>query len=148
MTVTILDVNDNAPNFLKDGYTKSVNEDVKDFSEQDDNALLTVSADDGDEGINSEVVYTIESGNEEGKMPGRIKWLEYDVCIYECNIASVISRRHEFEKLDHITKKTDCIFVWKEKKRQYVITLVTCGLKLAEFHCCSPSDTMLNLKTE
>ena len=73
VTVTILDVNDNAPGFLKDGYSKSVYEDVRNLTNQDDSSLLTISASDADQGPNSQVVYTIVSGNEEGEGVSRTR---------------------------------------------------------------------------
>ena len=65
-TVTVIvnvdDVNDNAPQFTQDVYTRTVREDI-----QEDTSILTVSAEDNDAGLNAQVHYSFTSGNDDEK---------------------------------------------------------------------------------
>lgn len=58
ISVTITDVNDNAPVFDQSKYTKSIDE------EQGKKYILTVRASDADDGINREIVYNIVKGSD------------------------------------------------------------------------------------
>ena len=55
-TVIVLDVNDNAPEFTQDVYTRTINE-----STPIGTAVLTVSASDADDGNNARILYSISS---------------------------------------------------------------------------------------
>ncbi|XP_048590535.1 protocadherin Fat 4 isoform X2 [Nematostella vectensis] len=61
--ITVLDVNDNAPRFDSESYVRSVLEDTGPIT---DATILTVKAQDGDEGESGEIIFTIVSGNENG----------------------------------------------------------------------------------
>ena len=56
LTVNVVDVNDNAPEFTSDVYTQNISE-----STPPGTPILTVSASDADEGDNARVVYSISS---------------------------------------------------------------------------------------
>ena len=66
LTVTVLDVNDVTPMFEPQSYLKSVMENIGGLEPVEDRKILTISAEDDDEGDNAKIVYTITKGNEEG----------------------------------------------------------------------------------
>ncbi|XP_064354330.1 cadherin EGF LAG seven-pass G-type receptor 2 [Dromaius novaehollandiae] len=59
LEILVSDVNDNAPQFLRDGYQGSVYEDVPAFT-----SVLQVSATDRDSGLNGRVFYTFQGGDD------------------------------------------------------------------------------------
>ncbi|XP_025912635.1 cadherin EGF LAG seven-pass G-type receptor 2-like [Apteryx rowi] len=59
LEILVSDVNDNAPQFLHDGYQGSVYEDVPAFT-----SVLQVSATDRDSGLNGRVFYTFQGGDD------------------------------------------------------------------------------------
>uniref|UniRef100_A0A8D0H436 Cadherin EGF LAG seven-pass G-type receptor 2 n=1 Tax=Sphenodon punctatus TaxID=8508 RepID=A0A8D0H436_SPHPU len=59
LEILVNDVNDNAPQFLRDGYQGSVYEDVPAFT-----SVLQVSATDRDSGLNGRVFYTFQGGDD------------------------------------------------------------------------------------
>ncbi|NWJ09241.1 CELR2 protein, partial [Crypturellus undulatus] len=59
LEILVSDVNDNAPQFLRDGYQGSVFEDVPAFT-----SVLQVSATDRDSGLNGRVFYTFQGGDD------------------------------------------------------------------------------------
>ncbi|KAM6398895.1 cadherin EGF LAG seven-pass G-type receptor 2 [Rhynochetos jubatus] len=59
LEILVSDVNDNAPQFLRDSYQGSVYEDVPAFT-----SVLQVSATDRDSGLNGRVFYTFQGGDD------------------------------------------------------------------------------------
>ncbi|XP_054660054.1 cadherin EGF LAG seven-pass G-type receptor 2 isoform X3 [Grus americana] len=59
LEILVSDVNDNAPQFLRDSYQGSVYEDVPTFT-----SVLQVSATDRDSGLNGRVFYTFQGGDD------------------------------------------------------------------------------------
>ncbi|XP_060087564.1 cadherin EGF LAG seven-pass G-type receptor 2 isoform X2 [Heteronotia binoei] len=59
LEILVTDVNDNAPQFLRDGYQGSVYEDVPAFT-----SVLQVSATDRDSAMNGRVFYTFQGGDD------------------------------------------------------------------------------------
>ncbi|XP_072211900.1 cadherin EGF LAG seven-pass G-type receptor 2 isoform X1 [Excalfactoria chinensis] len=59
LEILVSDVNDNAPQFLRDSYQGSVYEDVPAFT-----SVLQVSATDHDSGLNGRVFYTFQGGDD------------------------------------------------------------------------------------
>lgn len=59
-----MDVNDVTPTFSKSTYTKEIVEDTAESINAD--PFFTFTAVDKDLGINSQVIYSIEAGNNEG----------------------------------------------------------------------------------
>lgn len=59
LEILVNDVNDNAPQFLRDSYQGSVYEDVPPFT-----SVLQISATDRDSGLNGRVFYTFQGGND------------------------------------------------------------------------------------
>uniref|UniRef100_A0A8C0FI92 Cadherin domain-containing protein n=1 Tax=Bubo bubo TaxID=30461 RepID=A0A8C0FI92_BUBBB len=59
VSILVSDVNDNAPQFLRDSYQGSVYEDVPAFT-----SVLQVSATDRDSGLNGRVFYTFQGGDD------------------------------------------------------------------------------------
>ncbi|KAG8280047.1 hypothetical protein J6590_090773, partial [Homalodisca vitripennis] len=62
LQVTVLDVNDNPPEFLSRSYAITVPENVSVSSE-----IVKVDAISKDTGVNAQIIYTIVEGNEQGK---------------------------------------------------------------------------------
>ncbi|XP_010285317.1 PREDICTED: cadherin EGF LAG seven-pass G-type receptor 2-like, partial [Phaethon lepturus] len=59
LEILVSDVNDNAPQFLRDSYQSSIYEDVPTFT-----SVLQVSATDRDSGLNGRVFYTFQGGDD------------------------------------------------------------------------------------
>uniref|UniRef100_A0A672UKE0 Cadherin EGF LAG seven-pass G-type receptor 2 n=1 Tax=Strigops habroptila TaxID=2489341 RepID=A0A672UKE0_STRHB len=59
LEILVSDVNDNAPQFLRDSYQGSIYEDVPTFT-----SVLQVSATDRDSGLNGRVFYTFQGGDD------------------------------------------------------------------------------------
>lgn len=59
LEILVNDVNDNAPQFLRDSYQGSVYEDVPPFT-----SILQISATDRDSGLNGRVFYTFQGGDD------------------------------------------------------------------------------------
>ena len=62
MSITIIDENDNPPQFTEDIYTRKIQEDSPVGA-----VAMTLKAEDKDIGLNGKVVYTITGGNVKGK---------------------------------------------------------------------------------
>ncbi|XP_068952990.1 protocadherin gamma-A4-like, partial [Petaurus breviceps papuanus] len=84
--VTVLDANDNAPEFIQSVYSVNVPENLPQGTE-----LLTVSATDLDEGINGEVTYYFQKSTEKTSQLFRLNALTGDITVLgnldyeECN---------------------------------------------------------------
>ena len=65
-------MNDFIPKFEPKSYAKAVPEDTGELGNTEDRKILTVSANDDDDGDNAKVIYAIIRGNEEGLWSLRI----------------------------------------------------------------------------
>ena len=66
LTINVLDVNDVIPTFAQASYSKRIAEDTADNVIVD--PLFTFTTADTDLGFNSRIIYSIATGNEEGRL--------------------------------------------------------------------------------
>ncbi|CAM9875358.1 unnamed protein product [Bubo scandiacus] len=98
LEILVSDVNDNAPQFLRDSYQGSVYEDVPAFT-----SVLQVSATDRDSGLNGRVFYTFQGGDDgdgdfiiEG-VPAKRTPVEIQVTVLDVNDNPPVFERDEFD---------------------------------------------------
>jgi len=68
VVITVEDINDNSPRFIPDSYSESINETFASGAE-----VARISADDDDEGVNSQITFDLSPSNQQAKQYDRFE---------------------------------------------------------------------------